>query len=498
MASAEIKNNWSENFDRRFKQNQNIKNKQISKELNEIFVRRSENKILYSNNENNTFLLGWNEIENSGQKNCGIYLNVDKPNLIMKCEHVDKPKILSLLQIREKIPQIKLFPKIYEIHNNKYIIMDKLDGDLTQLCFEILPKEILRLDAQYNGQEIQILNYLKKINPKKKKINNLSEKPEIFDVFFNTFIQQLKYLLQFLTFHLIYLEFILGYTGFIYKDRKLDNYAFKFDDEDINGKFGKFGNHFLNNKTYFKRILPGSIFATQFIDVMFLDWNSGLYPISSENNYLYYDIYNHINILYNENQIINYRKYGQSNISTFLTFGNTKYNRNRNKNKYIYKNLRIHPNGILTFNNKYNMALKFKFFETLPALNILVFINKFCTHFLRIDTNEYMSKIYNATIKYFKQLANNASRAVNIRPFNNASRAINTRPFNNSSHAINTRPLNNSSRAINARPLNNSSRAINTRPLNNSSRAVNARPLNNASHAVNARTIKNSHKNIKN
>ena len=78
---------------------------------------------------------------NSGQQNCGIWVDIDE-NKIIKCEEYENEYNTI---VKENIDKIftDIFPKIYNyyykgkgIDTKWYTEMDKLEGDLTQLLFE--------------------------------------------------------------------------------------------------------------------------------------------------------------------------------------------------------------------------------------------------------------------------------------------------------------------------------------------------------------------------
>jgi len=85
----------------------------------------------------------WQEIENSGQKNSGIFISNIYPKYLLKCGTTRK-KAFYVNTINSKI---QLFPKIIDNTKieNKIVCttMQKLDGDITNLFFNIFPKIIL-------------------------------------------------------------------------------------------------------------------------------------------------------------------------------------------------------------------------------------------------------------------------------------------------------------------------------------------------------------------
>jgi len=84
----------------------------------------------------------WKKIENSGQHNCGIFISDVYPKYILKCDSDDK-----LDKIIEINKTIQLFPKIIDstkIDKDAYITMQKLDGDITNIYFNLFPRIVLK------------------------------------------------------------------------------------------------------------------------------------------------------------------------------------------------------------------------------------------------------------------------------------------------------------------------------------------------------------------
>ena len=84
----------------------------------------------------------WVEIENSGQQNCGIFLSSVYPKYLLKCG-TNSEKISWVNQINDIV---QLFPKIIDntkIDEHNYTTMQKLDGDITSIFFNLIPKIIL-------------------------------------------------------------------------------------------------------------------------------------------------------------------------------------------------------------------------------------------------------------------------------------------------------------------------------------------------------------------
>lgn len=116
------------------------------------------------------FLSGYNEIPNSGQQNCGIFVSDIEQNFIIKCEegnHLERKEFIGA----KKLQELNIFPKIessiYDDENDKtYIKMERLDGDLTQLLYEVTPKQILD-DMDISPEEKEdIYNFFQLMIPK--------------------------------------------------------------------------------------------------------------------------------------------------------------------------------------------------------------------------------------------------------------------------------------------------------------------------------------------
>ena len=84
----------------------------------------------------------WSKIENSGQKNCGIFLSSIYPKYLLKCG-TNSEKISWVNEINDIV---QLFPKMInntKIGEDNYTTMQKLDGDITSIFFNLIPKIIL-------------------------------------------------------------------------------------------------------------------------------------------------------------------------------------------------------------------------------------------------------------------------------------------------------------------------------------------------------------------
>jgi hypothetical protein len=95
--------------------------------------------------DNTDFLNGYTQIQNSGQKNCGIYINVLEKKII-KCENINEEKLDLLDKIYTEYPNFNIFPEIYNIYSyngNHYTEMFKFDDDVSGLLYKILSLECL-------------------------------------------------------------------------------------------------------------------------------------------------------------------------------------------------------------------------------------------------------------------------------------------------------------------------------------------------------------------
>jgi hypothetical protein len=134
-----------------FYKNKYIKYKNKYIELLSENKKKVSNKILKGGmnipiieTNDDSFLNDYTETMNYGQNNCGIYISNDKKKLI-KCD-LYKNSTDKLEKINLTYPDYLIFPKIYNyyLYNDSYFcLMDKFDGDLTQLMYEYLPSHVL-------------------------------------------------------------------------------------------------------------------------------------------------------------------------------------------------------------------------------------------------------------------------------------------------------------------------------------------------------------------
>ena len=104
-----------------------------------------KNKYIELKNQTGGYILNledWVEIENSGQQNCGIFISDVYPQFILKCgTNSEKMAMVNNINLI-----MQLFPKIIDntyIDEKNYTTMQKLDGDITSIFFNLFPKNIL-------------------------------------------------------------------------------------------------------------------------------------------------------------------------------------------------------------------------------------------------------------------------------------------------------------------------------------------------------------------
>jgi len=411
-----------------------------------------------------TILKNWHKIPNSGHQNCGIYISEKFPDKILKCSDVNFSKIFQVVNIESIVPN--LFPKIHEIYNLKYTIMDKVNGDLSVLCYKILPIELISITEEFTPQRDQILRYLDLIIPKMDtrptKEEFLELKPSLFDRFFRLYLEKLLGVLRYITYQIIFINIILAICGYKYVDNKLDNYSFKI----ITDRFVKESNPILDNKVFFRGFLDNTLFTNASIEIGYLDWDSGLEQIDDISEYR--EIFKFLYNLSFNKEILNISTEGQSTTMQFYThFG--KYHKNSN-NTLISNEPQISYNNhsaskTFPISHFFNMNLDLNNFFTL-ILNFCHIINSLYHNPI---LNDLTVKFYSEFIKYFKHL----------HPEFFSNQTTNTRRQPNNTPPNNTRRLpNNTRRQPNNIPPNNTRRLPNnTRRQPNNTQSNNTKKL---------------------
>jgi hypothetical protein len=249
------------------------------------------------------FLDNWDEIKNSGQQNCGIFINKNKPKKIIKCT-----KSSHKLDDADKInkeSKTNIFPEIYQIYTidkNQYIEMEKFDGDVTDLLLHksinIILKQININDQQrsdikflYNAmtpyttlpqgpnfwmynftylpndstiqETIKSENFIDLAN----RLKNSTITSNMYDLFFNHLQDFLTKIIPEVTKQIFMLRYSLIKLGFEYNDNKYDNYAYDLLDYKKNYLEINWSNNKFNNINFYIHII---------------DWDSGLFKIEQD------------------------------------------------------------------------------------------------------------------------------------------------------------------------------------------------------------------------
>jgi hypothetical protein len=260
------------------------------------------------------FLKGWRKISNPGQQNCGIFINDEQPNRLIKCDttRVDLTKMADEISKQTKY---KIFPEIYSItvfNGSNYTEMERFNGDLTDLIMHLLPKEILNRMGLSEDLKDDILFIYEAMIPKTsdrefflrhfdnasmylyehptaniseipnfpawKSEKNIKEEVQMFDKlskrlhksdvtydqykrFINRLIDELKRMIPEITKQIFMLQYELDRLGYHYGDYKYDNFGFTLSDKPKE----HLGITWTNNKFY-----------GRYYYVHILDWGSGL------------------------------------------------------------------------------------------------------------------------------------------------------------------------------------------------------------------------------
>lgn len=148
----------------------NICKKDYETLVHKKFRQYGGNIFLETRDSMNTFNIEWKNISNSGQHNCGIFLNKNDATKIVKCVEGDMEQSNNLTQSINKIAGFHIFPEIHSYFNfldnpnpsQRFIEMERFDGDVTDLLMHILPKmciSLMNLDENDAKDLIQIFEY---------------------------------------------------------------------------------------------------------------------------------------------------------------------------------------------------------------------------------------------------------------------------------------------------------------------------------------------------
>lgn len=231
----------------------------------------------------------WKQITNAGQQNCGIYLSDIHKDKIIKCNN-------SCYDTKEKLveeinKQMHIFPTIYETKNERHVLMERFDGDITDLLFKVLPRKILD-DMEAINPNLQNDIYLifrGLMNHTMKNDDSFTYNIELLEKlkeskltlqtylnFFNFFKKELNKILPFIQNQILLLHIQLFKLGFSYGDHKFDNFAYKLSPTPI-----KHLGYNINKSKFFDK----------YISVYIIDWDSGLSKIYDTNNFNIGDYY---------------------------------------------------------------------------------------------------------------------------------------------------------------------------------------------------------------
>lgn len=305
----------------------------------------------------------WKEIPNSGQRNCGIFINDKEPDKLMKCDTVRSTNT----KVNDFNNFFSIFPKIYNeytIDQKYYTIMQKFDGDITHFLFNVIPKQILKSGFEsFADQIFAIFDYMlprtKPLNISLETFKDFNVSIELYKKFLVALENELIKIIPIINKQIAMLEIILLSKGYSYQDFKYDNFGYTYEDSN----HPHLGINWKDNKIYDK-----------YIFVYILDWESGLVPIAYENNDKFSDKYieNKKHIIHEILSIINHKTNfsvnGQYNLKTIGRIN--KYNLDIN---YL-NSLKI--TDILNSEFKFNLNLQSYEIKNLQELYYHLFITE--------------------------------------------------------------------------------------------------------------------------
>ena len=217
----------------------------------------------------------WKELSNSGQKNCGIFINEEDPLVLMKCgSKIDK----SVIDINATA---HIFPHTYEECENETfkqpsVIMEKLDGDITHIYFNILVNETLNemytdtriiqsIKTIFNIKTPFTLQRTGSYEKYNALLTQISESNliniEMYDNFITNLFKKWDEYYKVISKEIIKIKLKLLELGYDYTDMKYDNFGYKLEDVLISGDY---------RGTDIPRLFG------KYFYVFCLDWDSGL------------------------------------------------------------------------------------------------------------------------------------------------------------------------------------------------------------------------------
>ena len=306
-------------------------------------------------------LSDWIEIPTNGQKNCGIFIHKTDPTLIMKCgENLSS-------QVDDINSNFSIFPTQYnectDEKGKKYLIMERLDGDITSIYFNILPNYVLNkmnLD-DITKRDIKMIFDIKtptSVNPiipyeqQVDILKNISETNktitlELYDEFINKLMEEWNNYHKIIIKEIVRILIKLTKLNYKYDDMKFDNFGYKLSETVIDKDFRKDSVPKLFDKYFY---------------VYILDPASGLHSLvdSDENleNYFKYNInYDQIQELTEkeiEEIISKFKKIiDLTQLKEIYKNGNIL----KNKNRYLNSLLNKYNDGFnLSVNGQYNLS----------------------------------------------------------------------------------------------------------------------------------------------
>ena len=223
----------------------------------------------------------WEEISNNGQHNCGIFIHKTNPSLIMKCggRLSEDVRIIN--------SQVSIFPNEYSECNDEngrtYLIMERLDNDITHILFNLLPMMVLNKMGLHRDLimdikqmfDIKTPTSIKPIIPLEAQDNILASMRDITLELYDTFIDHL--ITEWNTYYIIIMKEIIKVLlklidlNYKYIDMKFDNFGYKLSNIIIDTDYRKGNVPKLFDKYFY---------------VYILDPASGLYPIVDINDTL--------------------------------------------------------------------------------------------------------------------------------------------------------------------------------------------------------------------
>ena len=217
-------------------------------------------------NEIKEMLNGYTKYENTGRRNCGLYISENNNETLYLCK--DEMNPIYIEYVNEINNNIKLFPSIVKVNenisnNNYYIEFEKLDGDLSELIFNKIPLNVIKnsgfplrlkmemiklykLRRHSSGQTSYTFNYNNddnsiRVQPPNEEnkniyddfIKNTQVTYSIFSTIMDKIMDKIEKTLNYLLKIIIKKIYQLYTLSFIHNDLKLDNFGYKMNGNNI-------------------------------------------------------------------------------------------------------------------------------------------------------------------------------------------------------------------------------------------------------------------------